>query len=171
MDERVEAGETTPDPGAPGRKVCRTCGEVKPVSEFAGCGLTADRLQPSCRPCHGAKVSAGWDRRAVRAAESRDRVAAAPPAEAVAADGDEWQDMLMLLVNGANTQTADAVQYFPKGGAAYNAYLGRVRRAFERLHGLIVTLPDCPEPVRRASQRAAAGSPWDAPTEEKGVSG
>ncbi|WP_165063977.1 hypothetical protein [Paludisphaera rhizosphaerae] len=43
----------------PPLKRCKTCGEQKPLLDFAGCGVTADKLQPNCRPCHSAKMTAG----------------------------------------------------------------------------------------------------------------
>lgn len=51
-------------------KVCKSCGEEKPLSEFSGCGVTPDRLQPNCKPCHEERKRAG------KAAASEKRAAA-----------------------------------------------------------------------------------------------
>lgn len=59
-------------------KVCKTCNEEKPLSEFSGCGVTADRLQPNCKPCHEERKRAGKaaasEKRAAAAADARQEV-------------------------------------------------------------------------------------------------
>lgn len=71
-------------------KVCKTCEEEKPLSEFSGCGVTPDRLQPNCKPCHEERKRAGLSaanaRRAAQKATSATVAVAAQP-EARSADG------------------------------------------------------------------------------------
>lgn len=40
-------------------KACQTCGVEKALTEFSGCGVTPDRFQPNCKPCHEQKKRAG----------------------------------------------------------------------------------------------------------------
>lgn len=56
-------------------KRCNTCGADKPLTEFSGCGITPDRLQPNCKPCHerrkqeGLAAAAAWRAKAGQHAE------------------------------------------------------------------------------------------------------
>lgn len=55
-------------------KVCRSCGETKPLSEFGPSGKAADGLQRSCRKCAAARIASKPPR--VRKAGERDDRAA-----------------------------------------------------------------------------------------------
>ncbi|AMV24229.1 hypothetical protein VT84_07520 [Gemmata sp. SH-PL17] len=62
-------------------KVCKICETEKPLTEFSGCGLTSDRLQPNCKPCHERQKRAG---RVIGAAKRK--ALAAAPSEALVID-------------------------------------------------------------------------------------
>jgi hypothetical protein len=48
-----------PISGQDKRKVCKRCGQEKPLNAFCCHAYTADRLHPYCRECHSANISSG----------------------------------------------------------------------------------------------------------------
>jgi hypothetical protein len=44
-------------------RVCKKCGESKPLGKFANSGVTPDKKHPLCDPCRRAGIAAGLEKR------------------------------------------------------------------------------------------------------------